>query len=211
MWNQLGSLNVTSTSLAFFQQFSSSVTAGTYASSTTTFQTLTAAVKTFADGFLAVNAKYTPSGGGLAEQYSRSTGAPVSAVDLTWSYAAALTVFNARAGNTTASWGAAGLTLPSTCSGNSGSGGSSGTVAVTFNVQATTFFGGAYLFFLAHSARAARSRSRGAPQRTSTSPAASTRSRTGRPTPRSSSPPRTTPPGAVRHPVPFVLPRFAGR
>ena len=147
VWNQLGSLNVTSTSLAFFQQFSSSVTAGTYASSTTTFQTLTAAVKTFADGFLAVNAKYTPSGGGLAEQYSRSTGAPVSAVDLTWSYAAALTVFNARAGNTTASWGAAGLTLPSTCSGNSGSGGSSGTVAVTFNVQATTFFGGAYLFF----------------------------------------------------------------
>ena len=85
MWNQLGSLNVTSTSLAFFQQFSSSVTAGTYASSSTTFQTLTAAVKTFADGFLAVNSQYTPLGGGLAEQYSRSTGAPVSAVDLTWS------------------------------------------------------------------------------------------------------------------------------
>ncbi|KAI0373730.1 glucoamylase [Pilatotrama ljubarskyi] len=139
VWNKLGALNVTSTSLPFFQQFSSSVTAGTYSSSSSTFQTLTSAIKTFADGFLAVNAKYTPSNGGLAEQYSRSNGSPLSAVDLTWSYAAALTSFAARSGKTYASWGAAGLTVPSTCS--SSGGGGAGTVAVTFNVQATTTFG----------------------------------------------------------------------
>ncbi|KAI0826811.1 glucoamylase [Trametes gibbosa] len=143
VWDTFGSLNVTATSLPFFQQFSSSVTAGTYASSSGTYATLTSAIKTFADGFLAVNAKYTPSDGGLAEQYSRSNGQPVSAVDLTWSYAAALTAFHARSGKTYNGWGAAGLTLPSTCSSNSGGGSTpgAGTVAVTFNVYATTTFG----------------------------------------------------------------------
>ncbi|KIP06693.1 carbohydrate-binding module family 20 protein [Phlebiopsis gigantea 11061_1 CR5-6] len=139
-WNQIGSLNVTATSLPFFQQFSSSVTAGTYPSTSTTFTTLTAAIKTFADGFLAINAKYTPSNGGLSEQYSKADGTPTSAVDLTWSYAAALTAFEARAGFTAPSWGAAGLTVPSTCS-SGGSGSSGSTVAVTFNVAATTVYG----------------------------------------------------------------------
>ena len=138
-WDQLGGLNVTSTSLAFFQQFDSSITAGTYASSTSTYSTLTTAVKDFADGFLEVNAKYTPSTGALSEQYDKSSGSQTSASDLTWSYAAALTAFSARSGKTYASWGAAGLT--STCGGSGGGGGGSGTVSVTFNVQATTFFG----------------------------------------------------------------------
>lgn len=144
VWKAQGSLEVTSTSLAFFRQFSSSVAVGTYASSTSTFTTLTDAVKAWADGFIAVHAKYTPSNGGLAEQYGRSSGAPLSAVDLTWSYAAALTAFAAREGKAAPSWGAANLTVPSSCStGGSGGGGSGGpTVAVTFNNVATTTFGG---------------------------------------------------------------------
>jgi glucoamylase len=140
-WSSQGSLAITSTSLPFFQQFSSGVTAGTYASSSSTYQTLTSAIKTFADGFVAINAKYTPSNGGLSEQYSKSNGAPTSAVDLTWSYASALTAFGARGGLSSPSWGAKGLTVPATCSSNSG-GGSGDTVAVTFNVQATTVWGG---------------------------------------------------------------------
>ncbi|SJL07773.1 related to Glucoamylase [Armillaria ostoyae] len=139
VWNRTGTIEVTSISLAFFQQFSSSVTTGVYASSTTTYSDLLSAVQTFADGFLAINAKYTPSDGGLAEQYSRSNGAPLSAVDLTWSYAATLTAFSARAGVVSASWGASGLTVPSSCS--TSSGGSGGTVSVTFNEFATTVFG----------------------------------------------------------------------
>jgi hypothetical protein len=51
--------------------------------------------------------KYTPSSGALAEQYNRADGTPLSAVDLTWSYAAFLTAYNARANVIPASWGAA--------------------------------------------------------------------------------------------------------
>ena len=147
VWNAQGSLEVTSTSLAFFRQFSASVAVGTYASTTPTFTTLTSAIKDWADGFIAVHAKYTPANGGLAEQYSRSNGNPVSAVDLTWSYAAALTAFAAREGKSAPSWGAAGLTVPATCqrggSGGGGGGGSGGsTVSVTFNEVATTVWGG---------------------------------------------------------------------
>ncbi|KAI0686282.1 glucoamylase [Cytidiella melzeri] len=137
VWNAQGSLSVTSTSLPFFSQFSSGITVGTYSSSTSTFQSLTSAIKTFADGFLAMNAKYTPANGGLSEQYDKSSGTPTSAVDLTWSYASALTAFAARGGFSSPSWGASGLTVPAVCS--AGSGG--GTVAVTFNVDATTTFG----------------------------------------------------------------------
>lgn len=103
---------------------------------------MTTAIKNYADSFVAVVAKYTPSGGGLSEQYSRSNGSPLSAVDLTWSYAALLTAYDARNGVVPASWGAKGLTVPTTCSGGGGGGGG-GTVPITFNVQATTVLGGA--------------------------------------------------------------------
>lgn len=63
VWKAQGALNVTSISLPFFQQFSSSVKVGNYAASTATFKTLTAAVKTFADGFLSIHAKNTVSAG----------------------------------------------------------------------------------------------------------------------------------------------------
>jgi glucoamylase len=141
VWNQQQAINVTSLSLPFFQLFDSSITAGTYASTSATFTTLTTGVKTFADGFVAKVAQYTPSDGSLSEQYSKTDGTPLSATDLTWSYAATLTAFDARAGVVPASWGASGLT--STCGINTGGGGgsSSGTVAVTFNVDATTVFG----------------------------------------------------------------------
>ncbi|KAJ3843576.1 glucoamylase [Lentinula raphanica] len=142
VWNQQKSLNVTSLSLPFFQLFDSSVTVGTYASTSATFTTLTSAIKTFADGFVEIVAEFTPSSGSLSEQYSKSDGSQLSAADLTWSYAATLTSFDARAGVVPASWGASGLT--SSCSistGGGGGGGSSGTVSVTFNVDATTVFG----------------------------------------------------------------------
>lgn len=55
--------------------------------------------------------KYTPSNGALAEQYNRADGTPLSAVDLTWSYAAFLTAYNARANVLPASWGAASVSF----------------------------------------------------------------------------------------------------
>ena len=140
VWKKQGSISVTATSLSFFRQFSSNIATGTYPSSSSTFSTLTSAIKSFADAFVALNAKYTPSNGGLAEQYDRNSGVPVSAVDLTWSYASALTAFGARAGVVSPSWGAANSKVPSTCS-------NGGTVSVTFNVQATTQFGGKFGVF----------------------------------------------------------------
>nr|GAT49285.1 glycoside hydrolase family 15 protein [Mycena chlorophos] len=137
VWKAQGSLQVTETSLAFFKQFLSSVTTGTYKSSSSTFSTITAGVLAFAEDTLAIHAKYTPTNGSLAEQFSKSNGTPLSAFDLTWSYAAALTVFSARAGTVPASWGAKGLTVPSVCE----LGPPAPTVNVTFNVDATTQLG----------------------------------------------------------------------
>lgn len=132
-WSNQKSLSITTVSLPFFKLFSSSAAVGTYASSTSAYTTLTSALKTYADGFVALNAKYTPSNGGLAEQYDKSNGSPLSAADLTWSYASALTSFNARKGLLSNSWGAKGLTVPASCQRNAGA-----TVTVTFNVEATT-------------------------------------------------------------------------
>ncbi|KAH7927805.1 glycoside hydrolase family 15 protein [Leucogyrophana mollusca] len=135
-WANQGSIAVTETSLAFFQQFNSTIVTGTYPSSSTTYTSLVTAIKAFADGFIVTDATYTPSNGGLAEQFSKTNGTPVSAVDLTWSYASAVTVFARRAGQNPASWGAANLIVPSVCEPYSGP-----TVAVTFNVNATTVYG----------------------------------------------------------------------
>jgi glucoamylase len=64
-----------------------------------TYSCLTAAIRAYADGFLAVVARHTPSDGGLAEQFDKASGAPASAADLSWSYyAAVLTAFRARKG-----------------------------------------------------------------------------------------------------------------
>lgn len=136
-WNKAGSISITSTSLPFFKQLVSSAAVGTYASSSSTYTTLTNAVKTYADGFVALAAQYTPSGGQLSEQYDKKTGAQESAVKLTWSFASAVTAFDARANSVPASWGGKGLTVPAQCA----SGGTGPTIAVTFNEVATTVLG----------------------------------------------------------------------
>ncbi|KUJ13234.1 starch-binding glucan 1,4-alpha-glucosidase [Mollisia scopiformis] len=122
-WNKQGYITVTSTSLAFFQDFSSSVAAGTYASSTSTYTTLYNAVKTYADGYVNVVATYAQSNGSLSEQFSKSNGVPLSAYDLTWSYAAFLTAAARRAGVVPYSWGEpSASSVPAVCSSTSATG-----------------------------------------------------------------------------------------
>lgn len=55
-----------------------------------------------------------------------------------------LTAFASRSGVVPEAWGASGLVASASCGGATGGGGSpsAGTVQVTFNVQATTVFGG---------------------------------------------------------------------
>ncbi|PQE09209.1 glycosyl hydrolase family 15 protein [Rutstroemia sp. NJR-2017a BBW] len=154
-WNKIGSITVTSTSLAFFRDFSSSVTAGTYASSTSTYTTLYNAIKTYADGYFNIVSTYAQSNGSLSEQFNRAGGAPLSAYDLTWSYAAFLTAAARRAGVVPASWGeTSASSVPAVCSATSAIGTYStatatsfpasqtpSAVAVTFNVLKTTNYG----------------------------------------------------------------------
>ncbi|KAJ9149400.1 Glucoamylase [Pleurostoma richardsiae] len=120
VWKSQGYITVTSTSLAFFKDFSSSITAGTYQSSSSTYTTLYNAVSAYADGYINVVSTYAQSNGSLAEQYSKSDGTPLSASDLTWSYAAFLTAAARRAAVVPDSWGAtSGNTVPGSCYGTS--------------------------------------------------------------------------------------------
>jgi len=96
---------------------------------------LTSSINLFADDFVAIVAKYTPSNGGLAEEFDRNSGAPASAVDLTWNYASLLTAAGARNGIVSASWGASGLQIPSVCNT------APDPISFTFNADATTQFG----------------------------------------------------------------------
>ena len=120
VWNREKEIKVTTTSLAFFRQFVHDIAPGTYSAATPTYYILVNAIRRFADGFVLTNEKHTPTDGSLAEQYTRYDGSPISAKDLTWSYASALTTFAAREGYTPASWGAAGLVIPPVCVPNPG-------------------------------------------------------------------------------------------
>lgn len=121
-WKQIGSITITTISLAFFQDLYSSAVVGTFPSSSSTFTAIVDAVSLYADGYMSVAQKYTPQSGSLSEQFSKSDGTPLSASDLTWSYAALLTAYNARAAVMPGSWGASGASLPSSCSSGSATG-----------------------------------------------------------------------------------------
>lgn len=60
-WNRIGSITIDSTSLAFFKDIFPSAAVGTFASSTSTFASIVAAVKTYADGYLSVVVCFLPS------------------------------------------------------------------------------------------------------------------------------------------------------
>jgi glucoamylase len=98
VWKSAGELNVTSVSLAFFQQFNSSITAGTYTSSSSVYTSLISDIQAFADEFVDIVAKYTPSSGFLSEQYDKSTGAQDSAANLTCKLSASLFYFVSERG-----------------------------------------------------------------------------------------------------------------
>jgi glucoamylase len=116
VWKQQGSITVTSVSLAFFKDLVSSVSAGTYASGSSTYTSIYNAVQTYADGYMAVVEKYAATNGSLSEQFGRSDGKPLSAYDLTWSYAAFLTAAARRNGVVPPAWvSSGGNSVPGTC------------------------------------------------------------------------------------------------
>lgn len=159
-WSTINTLTVCETSLPFWKSVYPSAKLGTYRKSQREFNKLLDAVLNYADGFVKIALKYTPSSGALAEQYSRENGTAISARDLTWSYASFITMRGARLSATSEymqvpSWGAPSAPqIPSSCKPGSvpgvyapalkagappGSGGC--TILVTFNVNASTFYG----------------------------------------------------------------------
>ena len=109
-WKHAGSITIDSVSLAFFADIYPSAAMGTFGSNTSAFAAITAAATTLADGYLAIVQKHTAADGSLNEQFDKSSGYEISAIDLTWSYAALLTANAARNGAFPASWGASGIT-----------------------------------------------------------------------------------------------------
>ncbi|KAI5777029.1 Six-hairpin glycosidase-like protein [Geopyxis carbonaria] len=93
-----GNITVTSLGLPFYKQFYSSATTGTYASGSTGYTTITGAMKTYADTFVATGQAHVSTNGSLSEQYGRTDGLQKGARDLTWSYASFLTMKWARDG-----------------------------------------------------------------------------------------------------------------
>ncbi|KAL9098350.1 MAG: hypothetical protein Q9163_005980 [Psora crenata] len=155
-WDKQGTIEVTDASLPFFKDLYPTATTATYASSTEPYSAITKAVKAYADGFVSIVQKYTPTNSSLAEEFSRNEGTPASAVDLTWSYASFLTAVARRNGQVPASWGESSAnTVPSSCYATSALGTYTtptvtaplppcttvSTVAVTFNVAEPTIFG----------------------------------------------------------------------
>ncbi|SAM84642.1 related to Glucoamylase precursor [Ustilago bromivora] len=86
--NSRGSLSVTSTSLPFYRQFSSSAAAGTFSSGSSQYTALTSRMRAMANGFVDIVNFHSWPNGSLNEQFNRDTGFNQGARDLTWSYAA---------------------------------------------------------------------------------------------------------------------------
>ncbi|OQE13111.1 hypothetical protein PENFLA_c054G09582 [Penicillium flavigenum] len=115
-WDRQGAFTVTTLSLPFFRDLEANVHTGIYPKSSPAYKTITDAVRAYADGFIAVVQEYTPTNGGLSEEYERDTGVQKSAPDLTWSYASFLTAIARRNGSVPPSWGSsAALVLPKKC------------------------------------------------------------------------------------------------
>jgi glucoamylase len=139
VWARQGSIAVTPISQPFFSTFIPDISIGTYDANSLTFINLMSLIRTFADSFVAIVAKYTPETGGLSEQYSRDTGVQTSAKDLTWSYVAVLTSFAARNAFSPSSSVVSGL--PRLLSGSEPLS-KANAVHFTFNEHAITTWGG---------------------------------------------------------------------
>ncbi|KAL7624358.1 glycoside hydrolase 15 protein [Parahypoxylon ruwenzoriense] len=146
VWQTQGSITVTSTSLPFFQDLVSSAAAGTFETGSDTYTTLYNAVYVYADGFMNIVSKYAQTNGSMAEQFDRNSGSPLSARDLTWSYAAFLTAAARRAGIVPAGWAGADSTatsVPGVCRATSQVGIYSTATATSFPASQTPIGTGA--------------------------------------------------------------------
>ncbi|KAI0409703.1 carbohydrate-binding module family 20 protein [Xylaria palmicola] len=158
-WKAQGYIIIDKTSIAFFQDIYPAAQAKTYrpAGKHSEFPSILKAVSKYADSFVAVVEKYAPADGSLAEQFNKTAPFnPASAADLTWSYAAFVSMAERRAGQYPPSWVPAGesVALPQQCTAGSTRGVYAAATAagapnvnvtctsnVRFEVNATTYYG----------------------------------------------------------------------
>lgn len=100
-----GEITVDNVSLPFWQDLVPDVEEDTY-TDYVNVSTLLTAMTDYADSFIALVQEYTPANGTLNEQINKTSGEPLSAIALTWSYAAFVTAIERRDGNFPPSWGA---------------------------------------------------------------------------------------------------------
>ncbi|KAK3398628.1 Six-hairpin glycosidase-like protein [Sordaria brevicollis] len=125
-WEKQGYVSVDKTSEAFFKTIYPLARAGqTYRAwpllnSLSPFSAILRAVENYADSFVGVVQKYTPSSGSLAEQFLKTApGTPTSADNLTWSFAAFLSMNHRRERQVPTSWVPKSVSLPAQCEGTS--------------------------------------------------------------------------------------------
>ncbi len=156
-WKFNNFVAVDSTSFAFFKELYPAVETGTYyrGDAKSPFAKIMSSVTAYADSFVEVAEKYIPRNGSLSEQYNRDTGTPLSAYDLTWSYAAFVTMSQRRSGQYPTSWGSRlASPLPKSCAATSQPGVYTPATAagapnvtslcqvnIVFDANATTYYG----------------------------------------------------------------------
>ncbi|KAI0144327.1 carbohydrate-binding module family 20 protein [Xylariaceae sp. FL1272] len=157
-WKNQGSLTIDKTSLPFFKDLYPAAQAKKYTASgkCPEFPKIINAVTKYAESFIEVVEKFTPADGALAEQFNKNAPfSPLSAEDLTWSYAAFVSMAERRAGQYPPSWvSSSSASVPKKCSSGSTKGvyapaTAAGAPPVTvqcttnvrFDVNATTYYG----------------------------------------------------------------------
>jgi glucoamylase len=158
-WKVQSSLTIDKTSLSFFRDIYPAAQAKTYTpkGKTSEFPLILKVVTGYADSFVAVVKKYAPADGSLSEQFTKTAPfSPTSARDLTWSYAAFVSMTQRRSGQYPPSWvptkGSA--SVPSKCASGSTKGVYAPATAagapnvtltctsnVRFEVNATSYYG----------------------------------------------------------------------
>ncbi|KAK0454590.1 glucoamylase [Armillaria borealis] len=134
VWQLQSSLTITPLSLPFFRRFSDNAEVRTYLASSTLYLSMTNDIRNYAEGFISVAAKATPSDGVLTEEYSRLSGygGGFGQNPYSWSDVAALTAFRARSGSSADPWGAHEVSL--SCSGQT----------VDFYLHLDAYWGGSW-------------------------------------------------------------------
>ncbi|VBB76995.1 Putative Glycoside Hydrolase Family 15 [Podospora comata] len=119
-WEKSGGITITPTSLPFFKDLYPLARVGTFGKLHPAYYLIKGLVKTYADSFVAVSQKYTPKDGMMAEQFLKvEPFTPISARNLTWSFAAFVGMNHRRQGHLPPSWVPKNVKVPDVCVGTS--------------------------------------------------------------------------------------------